>query len=177
MSAKGGIHRDHGPFVAKINRDIAEAKAAKYASVLQKEIDKGVSVEKAEQIAAVNADKLFISWEPQREFMSIGKAYKHKMENENNAAKLRITDYNTLIANHTKGPLPNKDYIDKLKLIISTDTQIIKDNELLLSQLDTELAEMLKGGSKKQSKKYRKSNKRTYRRRRVRKTKTQRTRI
>lgn len=96
---------------------------------------------------------------------------------DNEWVKGRITSDKKLLAEHIKGPSPDDDYIGELEYRISTNTQKITDNELLLLNIETELDGMLNGGSKKRSKKYRKSNKRTYRRHRVRKTKTQRTRI
>ena len=56
MSAKGGISRAHGPFVAKMMDDIEKATA--------------------------DNDKLFIStphWKPPRIFMSFGKDHVRKM--------------------------------------------------------------------------------------------------
>lgn len=161
MSAKGGIHRDHGPFVAKMMKDIEEAKAGN--------------------------DELFIStprWLTKQNSRSFGQDLvrnmnnaKQSIERENEWVKGRIISDEKLLAEHIEGQSPDDDYIGELQYRISSNTQKITENKLRLSQLDTELAEMLKGWSKKRSKKYRKSNKRTYRRRRVRKTKTQRTRI
>ena len=157
MSAKGGISRVHGPFVAKMMDDIEKAKA--------------------------DNDELFISTPLYQNSRSFGQDLVRNMNNakksiewENKWVKGIIISDKKLLAEHIKGPSPDDDYI-KLENRISTNTQKITDNELLLLNIETELAEMLKGGSKKRSKKYRKSNKRTYRRRRVRKTKTRRTRI
>lgn len=102
---------------------------------------------------------------------------KKAIEIENERVKDRIIADEKLLAEHINGPSPDDDYIGELQYRISSNTQKITDNKLRLSRIATDIDKMFSGGSKKQSKKYRKSNKRTQRRRRVRKTKIHRTRI
>lgn len=161
MSAKGIIRRAHGPFVAKMMDDIEKAKA--------------------------DNDELFIYTPrllPKKSSRSFGQDLVRNMNNakkaieiENERVKDRIISDEKLLAEHINGPSPDDDYKGELQYRISSNTQKITDNKLRLSRIESELGKMFSGGSKKQSKKYRKSNKRTQRRRRVRKTKIHRTRI